>query len=162
MQDLLLDKTHDEARQGEPFAASSHALITYKKHFYIESYGCAMNFADSEVVASILQADGFGATSNTNNADLILINTCSIREKAEDKVRKRLTEFRQLKRSKPGLIIGVLGCMAERLKASFIEEQKLVDIVVGPDAYRSLPALIQKLLDKKGYVLLVGMKPMPI
>src|SRR6185369_16515807 len=87
----------------------------YEKRFYIESYGCAMNFADSEVVASILQNNGFGATADSNNADLILINTCSIREKAELTVRKRLTEFRKIKRSRPGLIIGVLGCMAERL-----------------------------------------------
>ena len=144
MQDLMLDKTHDETRQGEAFAPADIATNEYKKHFYIESYGCAMNFADSEVVASILQADGFGATSDTNKADLILINTCSIREKAEDRVRKRLTEFRQMKRSNPGLIIGVLGCMAERLKGAFLEEEKLVDIVVGPDAYRSLPSLIEE------------------
>ncbi|MCP9751197.1 tRNA (N6-isopentenyl adenosine(37)-C2)-methylthiotransferase MiaB, partial [Ferruginibacter sp. HRS2-29] len=96
------------------------------------------------VVASILQKEGFGATTDVDTADLILINTCSIREKAEDRVRKRLTEFRQLKRSNPGLVVGVLGCMAERLKASFIEEEKLVDIVVGPDAYRSLPGLIEE------------------
>lgn len=140
----MLDKKHDETRQGEAFALLDIAIKDYKKHFYIESYGCAMNFADSEVVASILQADGYGATSDTNKADLILINTCSIREKAEDRVRKRLTEFRQMKRSNPGLIIGVLGCMAERLKGAFLEEEKLVDIVVGPDAYRSLPSLIEE------------------
>lgn len=144
MQELLLDKTHDEARQGEAFAPAASFVKKYDKHFYIESYGCAMNFADSEVVASILQADGFGATTDENNADLILINTCSIREKAEERVRKRLTEFRQIKRSNPGLIIGVLGCMAERLKSSFLEEEKLVDLVVGPDAYRSLPSLIEE------------------
>ena len=144
MQDLMLDKTHDEKRQGEAFAPADFAITIHKKHFYIESYGCAMNFADSEVVASILQADGFGATSDANIADLILINTCSIREKAEERVRKRLTEFRQMKRSNPGLIIGVLGCMAERLKGAFLEEEKLVDIVVGPDAYRSLPSLIEE------------------
>src|SRR5437868_4744578 len=144
MQELIMDKTHDEARQGEAFAPVVEPAVLYKKHFYIESYGCAMNFADSEVVASILQADGFGATPDTDYADLILINTCSIREKAELTVRKRLTEFRKLKRNRPGLIIGVLGCMAERLKATFLEEEKLVDIVVGPDAYRSLPLLIEE------------------
>jgi tRNA-2-methylthio-N6-dimethylallyladenosine synthase len=144
MQELVLDKTHDEKRQGEAFAPASKIVQNFNKHFYIESYGCAMNFADSEVVASILQANGFGATTDENNADLILINTCSIREKAEERVRKRLTEFRQLKRSNPGLIIGVLGCMAERLKSAFLEEEKLVDIVVGPDSYRSLPSLVEE------------------
>ncbi len=142
MQELVIDKVHDEARQGEAFAPAGIPLQQFDKHFYIESYGCAMNFADSEVVASILQADGFGATTNEQLADLILINTCSIREKAEERVRKRLTEFRQIKRSRPGLIIGVLGCMAERLKSTFLEEEKLVDLVIGPDAYRSLPSLI--------------------
>ncbi|MCP9751532.1 radical SAM protein, partial [Ferruginibacter sp. HRS2-29] len=144
MQELLLAKTHDETRQGEAFAPAQEPVAVNGKRFYIESYGCAMNFADSEVVASILQKEGFGATTDVDTADLILINTCSIREKAEDRVRKRLTEFRQLKRSNPGLVVGVLGCMAERLKASFIEEEKLVDIVVGPDAYRSLPGLIEE------------------
>ena len=100
-----------------------------------------MNFADSEVVASILQQQGFGATRNCEEADLIFVNTCSIREKAEATVRKRFTEFRKLKRSNPGILVGVLGCMAERLKEKFLEEEKLVDLVVGPDAYRSLPAL---------------------
>ena len=144
MQELILDKIHDETRQGEAFAPVVNPINKFDRHFYIESYGCAMNFADSEVVASILQANGFGATTDENKADLILINTCSIREKAEERVRKRLTEFRQIKRSNPGLIIGVLGCMAERLKSDFLEEEKLVDIVVGPDAYRSLPLLIEE------------------
>jgi tRNA-2-methylthio-N6-dimethylallyladenosine synthase len=144
MLDLAIDKKHDEARQGEAFAPFINDSSTYKKRFYIESYGCAMNFADSEVVASILLDKGFGATKNVEDADLIFVNTCSIREKAEQTVRKRLTEFRQLKRSKPGMLVGVLGCMAERLKAKFIEEEKLVDMVVGPDAYRSLPSLIEE------------------
>lgn len=144
MQELLLNKTHDENRQGEAFSPLAQTDRVVNKHFYIESYGCAMNFADSEVVASILQEEGFGATSNIENADLILVNTCSIREKAEDRVRQRLTVFRSLKKNKPGLVIGVLGCMAERLKASFLEEEKLVDIVVGPDAYRSLPSLVEE------------------
>lgn len=144
MLDLATDKTHDETRQGEAFAPFVQEVNPYKKHFYIESYGCAMNFADSEVVASILMDNGFGATRTAENADLILINTCSIREKAEQTVRKRLTQFKGIKKHKPGLIVGVLGCMAERLKIRFIEEEKLVDIVVGPDAYRTLPGLIEE------------------
>ena len=137
-------KTHDEKRQGEAFAPFIQDTNLYKKLYYIESYGCAMNFADSEVVASILQGNGFGATNNFEEADVIFVNTCSIREKAEVTVRKRLTEFRKLKKVNPGLLVGVLGCMAERLKAKFIEEEKLVDMVVGPDAYRTLPVLIEE------------------
>lgn len=106
-----------------------------------------MNFADSEVVASILQEGGFGPTRNFEEADLIFINTCSIREKAEQTVRKRLTELRKVKKSNPGALLGVLGCMAERLKAKFLEEEKLVDMVVGPDAYRTLPSLIAEAED---------------
>ena len=136
-----LNKEHDESRQGEVFSDTVHEN-QFTKHFYIESYGCAMNFADSEVVASILGKNGFGSTRNIEIADLILLNTCSIREKAEQTVRKRLTEFRKLKTQNPGLLVGVLGCMAERLKSKLLEEEKLVDIVVGPDAYRSLPDLI--------------------
>ena len=136
-----LNKEHDELRQGEVFSDSTHQE-QFTKHFYIESYGCAMNFADSEVVASILAKNGFGSTRNIEIADLILLNTCSIREKAEQTVRKRLTEFRKLKTQNPGLLVGVLGCMAERLKSKLLEEEKLVDLVVGPDAYRTLPDLI--------------------
>ena len=136
-------KSHEEARQGEVYAPFQNDPNQYQKKFYIESYGCAMNFADSEVVAAILQAEGFGATREVEAADLILLNTCSIREKAEQTVRKRLTVFRQSKKQKPGLLVGVLGCMAERLKAKFLEEEQLVDLVVGPDAYRSLPALVK-------------------
>ncbi len=142
MLDILIDKKHDEARQGEAFAPALSANTSFSKKFYIESYGCQMNFADSEVVASILNENGFGPTPHFQEADMIFLNTCSIREKAELTVRKRLTEFRKVKKYNPGLLIGVLGCMAERLKSKFIEEEKLVDIVVGPDAYRSLPGLI--------------------
>lgn len=138
----LVSKVHDETRQGEAFAPFTMDPNPYKRHFYIESYGCQMNFSDSEIVASILNEEGFGATRNFEEADLIFLNTCSIREKAEQTVRKRLTEFRKLKKARPGLLVGVLGCMAERLKAKFLEEEKLVDIVVGPDAYRTLPNLI--------------------
>lgn len=139
----IINKEHDELRQGEAYAGTPKKG-SFSKHFYIESYGCAMNFADSEVVASILEKSGFGGTRNIELADLILINTCSIREKAELTVRKRLTEFRQLKKDKPGMLVGVLGCMAERLKSKLLEEEKLVDLVVGPDAYRSLPNLISE------------------
>lgn len=133
---------HDEARQGEAFINPFPDQGGYRKLFYIESYGCAMNFADSEVVASILQGSGYGSTGNFEEADLVLVNTCSIREKAEATVRRRLSEFRRLKKSRPGMLVGVLGCMAERLKEKFLQEEKLVDLVVGPDAYRSLPGLI--------------------
>ena len=144
MLDFVTDKTHDENRQGEAYAPFAGDPNTFRKRFYIESYGCQMNFADSEIVASILNQEGFGATRNVEEADLIFINTISIREKAEQTVRKRLTEFRKLKMRKRGMLVGVLGCMAERLKSKFLEEEKLVDIVVGPDAYRSLPGLVEE------------------
>ena len=144
MLEVLKQKVHDEARQGEAFAPFTHDPAQYKKKFYIESYGCQMNFSDSEIVASILNNSGYGATRNYEEADLVFLNTCSIREKAEQTVRKRLTEFRRVKQSKPGLLVGVLGCMAERLKSRLLEEEHLVDIVVGPDAYRSLPGLIEE------------------
>lgn len=143
--DLLTDnKVHDEARQGEAYAPFANDPNQYKKRFYIESYGCQMNFSDSEIIASILNDAGFGATRNFEEADLVLLNTCSIREKAEQTVRKRLTEFRKVKETKPGMLVGVLGCMAERLKAKLLEEEKLVDMVVGPDAYRTLPGLVEE------------------
>lgn len=144
MGDLMIQKEHEEARQGEAFAPFAMDPNRYKKHFYIESYGCAMNFADSEVVASILNEYGYGATRNAEEADLVLLNTCSVREKAEQTVRKRLTEFKKAKRARPGMLVGILGCMAERLKSKLLEEEKLVDMVVGPDAYRTLPALIEE------------------
>lgn len=144
MLDYVTDKVQDETRQGEAFAPFASDPNQYKKRFYIESYGCQMNFADSEIVASILNREGFGATRNVEDADLIFINTCSIREKAEQTIRKRLTEFKKLKLQRRGTLVGVLGCMAERLKSKFLEEEKLVDIVVGPDAYRSLPGLVEE------------------
>jgi len=144
MLDYISDKVQDETRQGEAFAPFSSDPNQYKKLFYIESYGCQMNFSDSEIVASILNKEGFGATRNFEDADLVLLNTCSIREKAEQTVRKRLTEFKKIKSARPGMLIGMLGCMAERLKSKLLEEEKLVDLVVGPDAYRSLPGLISE------------------
>jgi tRNA-2-methylthio-N6-dimethylallyladenosine synthase len=110
---------------------------------YIETYGCQMNVNDSEVVAAILQSNGYAITSDIEDADVILINTCSIRENAETRVWGRLDVFRQYKKKKPSLLIGVIGCMAERLKEKFLEDERLVDIVVGPDAYRELPVLLR-------------------
>lgn len=130
-----------DERQGEIYTDTLEKEQVQKR-YYIESYGCAMNFSDSEIVASILQQEGFGSTASMYEADLILINTCSIREKAEDTVRHRLREFDKVKEEKPGTLVGVLGCMAERLKSKLLEEEKLVDLVVGPDAYRDLPKLI--------------------
>jgi tRNA-2-methylthio-N6-dimethylallyladenosine synthase len=140
----LLDLKKDiaENRQGEVFANAEQVSNPGLKHFYIESYGCQMNFSDSEIVASILQESGYQSTRDFEQADLILLNTCSIREKAEDTVRKRLSIFNKLKKEKPGTKIGVLGCMAERLKSKLLEEEKLVDMVVGPDAYRNIPDLL--------------------
>ena len=138
----VLQKVVDEVRQGEAFAPFADDPNKFNKKFYIESYGCQMNFSDSEIVASILHDEGFGATRNFEEADLVLLNTCSIREKAEQTVRNRLQVFRKVKENNPGMLVGVLVCMAERLKAKFLEEEKLVDMVVGPDAYRSLPGLI--------------------
>lgn len=114
------------------------------RKLYIESYGCQMNFSDSEIVASILAGEGFNTTQRMEEADLILVNTCSIREKAEQTVRKRLEKFNAVKKEKPGLKVGVLGCMAERLKARLLEEEKIVDMVVGPDAYKDLPNLVRE------------------
>ena len=144
METGALSMVHDEARQGESFSPIVAMKTGSLRKFYIESYGCAMNFADSEVVASILQGAGFSGTGNFAEADLVLINTCSIREKAEQTIRSRLHIFRQAKRANPSMQIAVLGCMAERLKSKFLEEEKLVDLVVGPDAYRTLPLLIEE------------------
>ena len=131
----------DETKKNKVLKNISNNKVL--KKLYLESYGCAMNFSDSEIVASILQKEGFSTTNNINDTDLILINTCSIRDKAEQTVKTRLRDLRKLKINKPNLIIGVLGCMAERLKSSLLEQEKLVDLVVGPDAYRDIPKLIQ-------------------
>jgi len=127
-------------------------LKTSTKKFYIESYGCQMNFADSEVVASIISKEGYDSTTNLNDADLILLNTCSIREKAETTVRKRLESFNKLKRSNKHLKVGVLGCMAERLKSKFLDEEKIVDLVVGPDAYKDIPNLLGEINEGRNAV----------
>ncbi|MDP4997569.1 MAG: tRNA (N6-isopentenyl adenosine(37)-C2)-methylthiotransferase MiaB [Saprospiraceae bacterium] len=137
-------KQIDEHKQGEAFSLTETELYDPNyKYFYIESYGCQMNFSDSEIVASILGESGYRPIRQMELSDLILINTCSIREKAEETVRKRLRVFDQVKQQKPGTLVGVLGCMAERLKKKLLEEEKLVDLVVGPDAYRDLPGLLQ-------------------
>ena len=119
------------------------------KKLFIQSYGCAMNFSDSEIVASILNKEGYSITNNIDNSDLILINTCSIREKAEETIRNRLRNINVIKKNKPSLIIGILGCMAERLKEKLLNEEKIVDIVAGPDSYRDLPKLISNVLENK-------------
>ena len=147
MLEQLISKPHDEARQGEALMLDTPANVGKKRKLFIESYGCAMNFADSEIVASIMLDMGFGTVANVEEADVIFVNTCSIRENAELKIRKRLTDFRKLKVKNPELIVGVLGCMAERIKAKFLEEEKLVDLVIGPDAYRDLPNLLAKVED---------------
>ncbi len=145
MMDLVIpDKVHDESRQGEALVLEPVDGKNNGRKLYIESYGCAMNFSDSEIVASILSEKGFETTADYNAADVIFINTCSIRENAEQRVRNRLREFTVAKVKNPGLVVGVLGCMAERLKSKFLEEEKLVDVVVGPDAYRDLPNLIEQ------------------
>lgn len=135
-------KKIDEEKQGSVLKQEKFVYEPIGKSFYIESYGCQMNFSDSEIVASVLNEVGYAATRNMEQADLILINTCSIRDKAEQTVRKRLRVFDRVKESRPGTLVGVLGCMAERLKKKLLEEEKLVDLVVGPDAYRDLPNLI--------------------
>jgi len=144
MEELLgQNKVIDESRQGEATMVES-AGTEKKKKMYIENYGCQMNFSDSEIVAAILTKDGYETTSEESEADLILVNTCSIRENAETRVMNRLGHFKKTKKQKPGLIIGVLGCMAERMRETLLEKEKLVDIVAGPDAYRDLPGLIEE------------------
>lgn len=135
-----MEKSIDENKQGESL------VLDYKpentKKLFIESYGCAMNFSDSEIVASILSNNGYNTTNILEEADLVLVNTCSIRDKAEQTIRKRLEKYNAVKRTNPSMKVGVLGCMAERLKEKFLDEEKIVDMVVGPDAYKDLPNLL--------------------
>nr|WP_321226533.1 tRNA (N6-isopentenyl adenosine(37)-C2)-methylthiotransferase MiaB [uncultured Psychroserpens sp.] len=140
-----MDKTIDENKQGNNLVLEQKEGNTRK--LFIESYGCAMNFSDSEIVASILADQGFNTTQNLEEADLVLVNTCSIRDKAEQTVRKRLEKYNAVKRINPKMKVGVLGCMAERLKTKFLEEEKIVDLVVGPDAYKDLPNLLAEVDD---------------
>ncbi|MDT0606779.1 tRNA (N6-isopentenyl adenosine(37)-C2)-methylthiotransferase MiaB [Croceitalea rosinachiae] len=138
-----MEKIINEEVQGTTLTLSKNEKSTRK--LYIESYGCQMNFSDSEIVASILAKEGFNTTQELAEADLVLVNTCSIREKAELTVRKRLEKFNAVKKINPKMKVGVLGCMAERLKDKFLDEEKIVDMVVGPDAYKDLPNLIQEI-----------------
>lgn len=133
-----------EDRQGEVLESVQSTDAATSKKLYIESYGCQMNFSDSEVVASIMTENGFSTTRDVDEADVVLINTCSIRDNAEKRVRNRLTEFKKKKADNPEMVVGILGCMAERLKKSLLEQEKLVDLVAGPDAYRDLPNLIDE------------------
>ena len=134
------EKVIEEKKQGQ--ALLTEQVEGNDKKLYIESYGCQMNLNDSEIVASILSEQGYNTTHMLEDADLVLVNTCSIREKAEQTVRKRLQKYNAVKKINPSMKVGVLGCMAERLKAKFLEEEKIVDLVVGPDAYRDLPNLL--------------------
>ena len=137
------EKVIDEKNQGQ--ALLTQEIKENTKKLYIESYGCSMNLNDSEIVAAILSKQGYNTTHKIEEADLVLVNTCSIREKAEQTVRKRLQKYNAVKKINPTMKVGVLGCMAERLKTKFLEEEKIVDLVVGPDAYRDLPNLLQEI-----------------
>lgn len=138
----IMEKVIEESKQGQTLILENKKENT--KKLFIESYGCAMNFSDSEIVASILSNEGFNTTNILEEADLVLVNTCSIRDKAEQTVRKRLEKYNAVKSINPGMKVGVLGCMAERLKSQFLEEEKIVDMVVGPDAYKDLPNLLKE------------------
>ncbi|HLR38693.1 MAG TPA: tRNA (N6-isopentenyl adenosine(37)-C2)-methylthiotransferase MiaB [Chitinophagaceae bacterium] len=137
-------KVMNEQKQGTPYTSSMMPEKSNGDKFYIENYGCQMNFNDSEIVASLLTKEGYQVTGNYEDAKVVLINTCAIRDKAEMTIRRRLGTFNKIKKNNPGMLIGILGCMAERLKSKLLEEEKLVDIVAGPDAYRALPGLIDE------------------
>ncbi|WP_304039063.1 tRNA (N6-isopentenyl adenosine(37)-C2)-methylthiotransferase MiaB [Mesonia mobilis] len=145
-----MEKVIDETKQGSALVMEPKKENGRK--LFIESYGCQMNFSDSEIVASILAKEGFNTTNQLEDADLVLVNTCSIREKAEQTVRKRLEKYNAVKRKNPKMKVGVLGCMAERLKEKFLEEEKIVDLVVGPDAYKDLPNLIDEVEEGRNAV----------
>lgn len=140
-----MEKVIEEKKQGTSLFLDQKENNT--KKLFIESYGCQMNFADSEIVASILANEGYNTTQNLEEADLVLVNTCSIRDKAEQTVRKRLEKYNAVKSINPSMKVGVLGCMAERLKSKFLEEEKIVDMVVGPDAYKDIPNLLKDVND---------------
>lgn len=145
MKDLIEDLGILEGTEScETVAISKEQNTGKKRKLYIESYGCQMNFSDSEIVASILAKEGFDTTSDLQHADVVFLNTCSIREKAEQTVRNRLAQINAVKKHRPEMLVGVLGCMAERLKSKLLEEEKIVDLVAGPDAYRDLPQLISQ------------------
>ncbi|GGB71084.1 tRNA-2-methylthio-N(6)-dimethylallyladenosine synthase [Flavobacterium suaedae] len=137
-----MEKIIEENKQGNSLVLEQKEGNT--KRLFIESYGCQMNFSDSEIVASILAEQGYNTTQQIEEADLVLVNTCSIRDKAEQTVRKRLDQYNNIKKINPSMKVGVLGCMAERLKKQFLEEEKIVDLVVGPDAYKDIPNLLKE------------------
>lgn len=139
----IKSQSHDESIQGTALKLDIPVTNPMKK-LYIESYGCQMNFSDSEVVASIMAKNGYSTTTELEEADVILLNTCAIRENAEQRVRNRLSNFNKQKRENPDLVVGLLGCMAERVKKTLLEEEKLVDLIAGPDAYRSLPTMVEE------------------
>lgn len=145
-----MEKVIDETVQGTPLIIENKN--GNNKKLFIESYGCQMNFSDSEIVASILANNGYNTTNKLEDADLVLVNTCSIRDKAEQTVRKRLETYNAVKRQNPKMKVGVLGCMAERLKSKFLEEEKIVDLVVGPDAYKDLPNLLSEVEEGRNAV----------
>ncbi|TBH73737.1 tRNA (N6-isopentenyl adenosine(37)-C2)-methylthiotransferase MiaB [Aquirufa nivalisilvae] len=147
MQDLKVLSPEEIKGLDEPRISPSQNQTDYSKKIYLESYGCQMNFADSEVVTSILMEQGYSTTSNIYEADTILLNTCAIRENAEQKIRHRLQSFKPIKAKNPHVTVGILGCMAERLKTQLLEEEKIVDLVAGPDAYRDLPRLLEEIED---------------
>lgn len=138
----ILSESDKEA--CEVVKVSEEELAAGKKRLFIESYGCQMNFSDSEIVAAVMRNADFATTSSEDMADVVFLNTCSIRDNAEQKVRNRLKHLNTLKKKRPGMIVGVLGCMAERLKTKLLEEEKIVDIVAGPDSYRDLPRLVEE------------------
>ncbi|WP_445721969.1 tRNA (N6-isopentenyl adenosine(37)-C2)-methylthiotransferase MiaB [Flavobacterium sp.] len=140
-----MEKTIEEIKQGTSLVLEQKEGNA--KKLFIESYGCQMNFSDSEIVASILVNQGYNTTQNLEEADLVLVNTCSIRDKAEQTIRKRLEKYNAVKKINPNMKVGVLGCMAERLKDKFLEEEKIVDMVVGPDAYKDIPNLLKEVED---------------
>ncbi len=145
-----MEKIIEEKLQGNTLTLEPR--VENSRKLFIESYGCQMNFADSEIVASILYKEGFNTTSSLEDADLVLVNTCSIRDKAEQTIRKRLEKYNAVKKINPKMKVGVLGCMAERLKSKFLEEEKIVDLVVGPDAYKDLPNLINEVEEGRNAV----------
>lgn len=140
----IITKENITPEQADNMRTTEDVDTGKKRKLYIESYGCQMNFSDSEIVTSVMNTAGFDTTSKFEEADVVFLNTCSIRDNAEQKVRVRLSQINQAAKKNPNMIVGVLGCMAERLKSKLIEEEKIVDLVVGPDAYRTLPALISE------------------
>lgn len=138
---LILNNTHQSVSKKSFNKDSNDKLV------YIETYGCQMNYSDTEIVLSVMSDSGYNETTDINNSDVILLNTCSIRENAEHKIYKRLDDLKKYKRSNPSLVVGILGCMAERLKKDLVERRKIVDVIIGPDEYRKVPHLIDNVIE---------------